>query len=221
MVIVIKFVYPKYGCRKCKQGRCRIIQAPAKPCLITNGLPADKTVAHAVAGKFAGHLPLERQTRMFRRQGTGLDAGTLGGWVKRAAFAPGPVHEQLLASLKASGIGSADETTIPVHPGRRDAAAGQGPPLIHRGKTRQQYFWGFHRDERPWQGVNPPGTAFIHAPGAAGNTPGSFCQALRASCMSMAMPLQKAAGKPGDADQARALHGACAPQAVRDRANRP
>ena len=168
IVIVIKYTYPKYRCRKCQQGRRRIIQAPAKPCLITNGLPVNETVAHVIVSKFADHLPLERQARILRRQGIDLDASTLGNWVKQAAFALRPVHEQLLASLKASGIGSADETTIPVHPGRRDAAAGQGPPLLHRGKTRQQYFWGFHRDERPWQGVNPPGTAFIHAPGRSG-----------------------------------------------------
>ena len=125
MVIVIKYSYPKYRCRKCRQGWRRIIQAPAKPCPVTNGLPADETVAHVIVSKFADHLPLERQARILRRQGIDLDAGTLGNWVKQAAFALRPVHEQLLASLKASGIGSADETTIPTIPSIPDGGMRQ------------------------------------------------------------------------------------------------
>jgi transposase len=47
-------------------------------------------------------LPLYRQAQIYARQGVNLDRSTLADWVGRAAFLLRPVHERLLAILKAS-----------------------------------------------------------------------------------------------------------------------
>jgi transposase len=37
-----------------------------------------------------------------------------------------------------------------------------------RGKTKTGYFWALARDDRPWNGDDPPGVAFTYAPGRSG-----------------------------------------------------
>src|SRR3954447_8494955 len=113
-VVVIR--RPKYACRACEDG---VMQAPAPARLIEGGLPTDGTVAQVLVSKYADHLPLYRQAQIYARQGLTLDRSTLADWVGRAAFHLRPVHERLLAKLKASPKLFADETTAPVlDPGR-------------------------------------------------------------------------------------------------------
>ena len=37
-----------------------------------------------------------------------------------------------------------------------------------RGKTKTGYFWALARDDRPWDGDDPPGVAYCYAPGRSG-----------------------------------------------------
>ena len=143
---------PKYACRSCEGG---IVQAPAPAHLIPGGMPTEATVAHVIISKYADHLPLYRQAQIYARQGIDLDRSTLAAWVGRAAFELKPVYEALLANLKRSSKLFMDETTAPVlDPGRR--------------KTKTGYFWALARDDRPWEGDDPPGVAFTYAPGRSG-----------------------------------------------------
>ena len=95
-VLVIR--RPKYACRACEDG---VVQAPAPARLIEGGLPTDAAVAQGLVSKYADHLPLYRQAQIYARQGLTLDRSTLADWVGRAAFHLRPVHERLLAKLKA------------------------------------------------------------------------------------------------------------------------
>ncbi|WP_417811835.1 IS66 family transposase [Thalassospira alkalitolerans] len=143
---------PKYACRSCEGG---ITQAPAPAHLIAGGMPTEAIVTHVIVSKYADHLPLYRQAQIYSRQGIDLDRSTLAAWVGRAAFELTPVYEALLVSLKQSAKLFMDETTAPVlDPGRR--------------KTKTGYFWALTRDDRPWDGEDPPGVAFTYAPGRSG-----------------------------------------------------
>ena len=143
---------PKYACRSCEAG---IIQAPAKPRLIEGGMPTEATVASVIVSKYADHLPLYRQSQIYARQGVDIDRSTLAFWVGKAAHELKPVHDALLAHLKTSSKLFMDETPAPVlDPGR--------------GKTRKGYFWALARDDRAWNGPEPPGVAFTYAPGRSG-----------------------------------------------------
>jgi transposase len=138
---------PKYACRACSDV---VVQAPAPARLIEGGLPTEATVAHVLVSKFADHLPLYRQAQIYARQGIALDRSTLADWVGRAAFLLRPVHERLLARLKASTKLFADETTAPVlDPGR--------------GRTKTGQLFAYARDDRPWGGSDPPGVAYVYA----------------------------------------------------------
>lgn len=145
-VIVVR--RPKYACRACEDV---VVQAPAPARLVEGGLPTEATVAQVLVSKYADHLPLYRQAQIHARQGIHLDRSTLADWVGRAAWHLRPVHERLLDKLKASAKLFADETTAPVlDPGR--------------GRTRTGQLWAYARDDRPWDGSDPPGVAYVYAP---------------------------------------------------------
>lgn len=145
-VIVVR--RPKYACRACEDV---VVQAPALARLIEGGLPTETTVAQVLVSKYADHLPLYRQAQIYARQGLHLDRSTLADWVGRAAWHLRPVHARLLEKLKASPKLFADETTAPVlDPGR--------------GRTKTGQLWAYARDDRPWQGSDPPGVAYVYAP---------------------------------------------------------
>jgi transposase len=148
---------PKYACRSCESV---VVQAPAPNRLIEGGLPTETTVAHVhvLVAKYADHLPLYRQAQIYARQGINLDRSTLADWVGRAAFVLQPVHERLLAALKASSKLFADETTAPVlDPGR--------------GRTKIGQLWAYARDDRPWGSTGPPGVAYVYAPDRTAKQP--------------------------------------------------
>jgi transposase len=139
---------PKYACRSCESV---VVQAPAPNRLIEGGLPTEATVAQVLVSKYADHLPLYRQAQIYARQGINLDRSTLADWVGRAAFLLQPIHDRLLASLRASPKLFADETTAPVlDPGR--------------GRTKAGQLWAYARDDRPWGGTDPPSVAYVYAP---------------------------------------------------------
>lgn len=102
---------PKHVCRACEDV---VVQAPAPAPLIEGGLPTEATVAQVLVSKYSDHLPLYRQAQIYARQGINLDRSTLADWVGRAAWHLRPVHERLLAGLKASPKLFADKTTAPV-----------------------------------------------------------------------------------------------------------
>ena len=139
---------PKYACRSCEEV---VVQAPAPARLIEGGIPTEATVAHVLVSKYADHLPLYRQAQIYSRQGIDLDRSTLADWVGRAAFHLRPVHDRLLAHIRASKKIFADETTAPVlDPGR--------------GRTKTGQLWAYARDDRPWGGTDPPAVAYVYAP---------------------------------------------------------
>ncbi len=143
---------PKYACRSCEGG---IVQTPAPAHIIAGGMPTEATLAHVLVSKYADHLPLYRQAQIYSRQGIDLDRSTLAAWVGKSAFELTPVYEALMADLKRSTKLFMDETTAPVlAPDRK--------------KTKTGYFWALARDDRPWNGDDPPGVAFTYAPGRSG-----------------------------------------------------
>jgi len=143
---------PNYACRSCEAG---VVQAAAKPRLIEGGMPTEATVASVIVSKYTDHLPLYRQSQIYARQGVDIDRSTLAFWVGKAAHELKPVHDALLVYLKRSTKLFMDETPAPVLDPGRD-------------KTKKGYFWALARDDRAWNGPEPPGVAFTYAPGRSG-----------------------------------------------------
>ena len=150
---VIVTVRPRYACRRCDTG---ITQAATPNWLIEGGLPTEGTLAHVAVSKYADHLPLYRQCQIYGRGGVDLDRSTLANWCGTAAYHLAPVVDRMPVHLKRSGRLFMDETRAPV----LDPGAG---------KTKTGYLWALTRDDRGWDGGDPPAVVFTYAPGRHGS----------------------------------------------------
>ncbi len=173
---------PKYACRSCEDV---VVQSPAPARLIEGGIPTEATIAHVLVAKYADHLPLYRQAQIYARQGINLDRSTLADWVGRAAWHLRPVHERLLAHLRASTKIFADETTAPVlDPGR--------------GRTKTGQLWAYARDDRPWGGADPPAVAYVYAPNRKAEQPIAHLAGFKGVLQVDGYPGYRALAEKGD-----------------------
>ncbi len=144
---VLRIRRPKYGCRACGT----IHQAPAPERPIAKGLASAGLLAQVLVSKYCDHLPLYRQSQIFARQGIALNRSTLANWVGGAAWWLEALRKRLAEHVFAADKLFADDTPIPVlDPGR--------------GRTRTGRLWVYARDDRPWNGPDPPAAVFFYSP---------------------------------------------------------
>lgn len=105
------------------------ITAPLPPKLLERGLLAPGLLAHIVVGKYADHLPLYRQEKIFKqRYDVHLGRNTLCRAIELVANWLQPVARRMFAALMAGDYVQLDETPV------RYLAPGQG-------KTAKGYLW--------------------------------------------------------------------------------
>jgi transposase len=159
---VIRIRRPRYGCRACGT----IHQAPAPERPIAKGLATPGLLAHVLVSKYCDHLPLYRQSQIFARQGVELDRSTLANWVGGAVWWLEPLQARLAEHVFASQTLFADDTPIPVlDPGR--------------GRTKTGRLWVYARDDRPWNGPEPPAAVYFYSPDRRAERPAAHLEGFR------------------------------------------
>src|SRR5204862_1872968 len=78
---VIQHVREKFSCRTCES----ITQPPAPSHPIARGRAGPSLLAHVLWSKYCLHLPLNRQSAAYAREGIELDVSTLADWVGACA----------------------------------------------------------------------------------------------------------------------------------------
>ena len=73
------------------------------------------------------HLPLNRQSEVYAREGIELDVSTLADWVGASAATLMPVRDAIAAHVHAAERIHVDDTTVPVL-----AKAKCGPSVVSR-----------------------------------------------------------------------------------------
>jgi transposase len=106
---IIEHVRPKYICRKCA-GAIVIASLPAEP--IDKGLAAPGLLAHVIVSKFADHLPLYRQEKIFARSGLELPRSTLCDWLGDCAGLLRPLYELMVKLVLQSKVIHTDDTPV-------------------------------------------------------------------------------------------------------------
>jgi len=149
---VIQHVREKYSCRACEA----ISQPPAPSHPIARGRAGPKLLAHILFSKYGLHLPLNRQSAVYAREGIDLDVSTLADWVGAAAATLMPLVEEIRAHVFAAERIHADDTTVPV---------------LAKGKTRTGRLWTYVRDDRPFAGPDPPAAVFFYSRDRGGEHP--------------------------------------------------
>src|SRR5882762_2389143 len=159
---VIRITRPKYACRSCN----KVVQAAAPERLIAGGLATPALLAQVMVSKYSDHTPLYRQSQIFARHGVDLGRSTLAGWVGGACWWLEALHERLCKNVFASDHLFADDTPIPVlDPGR--------------GRTKTGRLWVYAREQRPWNGPEPPAAVYLFAPDRKAERPASHLEHFR------------------------------------------
>ena len=108
---VIQHVREKFSCRSCES----ITQPPAPSHPIARGRAGPRLLAHVLFSKYCLHLPLNRQSAVYAREGVDLDISTLADWVGACVATLMPLVE----AIRVRVCGRA-------HPCRRHHRAGSG-----------------------------------------------------------------------------------------------
>jgi transposase len=138
---------PKLSCRACET----IMQAPMPSLPIERGVPGPALLAHVLVSKFCDHLPLYRQSDIYKRSGVDIDRSTMAEWVGKMAFLLEPLADEIARHVREGEAIHADDTPVPVlEPGR--------------GQTKQGCLWVAVRDERPWGSLAPPAVFYRYSP---------------------------------------------------------
>jgi transposase len=85
---------------------------PAQP--IEKSMAGASLLAQVIVSKWADHLPLHRQAKMFRRQGIELADQTLCGWMAQCANLLEPLYERLKRHVLSSKVVGTDDTPVKV-----------------------------------------------------------------------------------------------------------
>ena len=93
---VERHIRGKWVCDPCET----LVQAPVPPQVIDKGMPTAALLAYILIAKYADHLPLYRQERIFARAGFAIPQSTLGAWVGVCGVHLQPIvdalHEEML-----------------------------------------------------------------------------------------------------------------------------
>lgn len=107
-LIVIEDVCLKYACG------CTVRTAGKPPQPIEKSTAGASLLAQVVVAKFADHLPLYRQEKMFERHGVDISRKTMGGWMGQSAALLDPLYQSLKDVLLESKVIGTDDTTVKV-----------------------------------------------------------------------------------------------------------
>ena len=149
---VIQTVREKFTCRSCE----KITQPPAPFHPIARGRAGANLLAMILEAKFGQHLPLNRQSETFAREGIELDVSTLADWVGACSATLAPLVTLIRAHVMAAERIHGDDTTVPV---------------LAKGKTITGRLWTYVRDDRPFAGPAPPAAIFHYSPDRGGAHP--------------------------------------------------
>ena len=151
---VIRHVRPKYTCSCCDH----IAQAPAATRPIARGVAGPGLLAHVLVAKFADHLPLNRQSNIYAREGVDITRSTLAGWVGQSAALLRPLLDAVQRHVMAATKLHADDTPVPV------LAPGKGV-------TKTGRLWVYVRDDRSSGDNTPAAVWFAYTPNRQGIHP--------------------------------------------------
>ena len=139
---MIQTVREKFTCRSCE----KIAQPPAPFHPIARGRAGAGLLAMVLHAKYGNHLPLNRQSEGFAREGIDLDVSTLADWVGACVAALSPLVELIRRHVLEAARIHGDDTTVPV---------------LAKGKTVIGRLWTYVRDDRPFGGPTAGGGVLL------------------------------------------------------------
>ncbi len=153
---VLEHVRYKYGCKACEEN---IKLAPVPIQAIPKSMAAPGLLSYVMVAKFEDHLPLYRQSKIWKRHGVDLGRNTMSNWIIRCADLLSPLVTILKQDILTHDYAQADETTIQVlkEPGRK--------------ATTKSYIWAYKT-----HGKDKVSIVYEYHPTRAGKVPTKFLE---------------------------------------------
>jgi transposase len=147
-LIVLQHVRPKYACSACE---ANVTIADRLPEPIEKGLPGPGLLAQVIVSKYADHLPLYRQERIFARHGVELPRQTTCDWMAACAGQLEPIWKAMLQRVLQSLVIQTDDTPVKV----QDPATGAmttGRLWVYLGDWAQRFIVYDYTPDRTAEG---------------------------------------------------------------------
>ena len=151
---VIRYIRPRCACNECD----KIVQAYAASKTIDKGKAGAGLLAHILIQKYCNHLPLYRQSEMYKREDIEISRSTMAGWVGQCSKLLEPLVEEIRKTVFASSQIHGDDTPV------RVLAPG-------RGKTKIGRLWCYVRDGRNHGDNETPAVCYYYSPDRKGSRP--------------------------------------------------
>jgi len=110
---VIRYVRPKYACKKCEAAQSMKI-APVAAQIIEKGIVTPGLLAFILVAKFCDAIPFYRQEKQFARIGVELSRADFCHWTAEAALKCDPLIEIFIEEIRAGPAVQMDETRVQV-----------------------------------------------------------------------------------------------------------
>lgn len=101
----------KYACKPCGEN---VVVAPMPLRPIERGLPESGMLAHVIVSKYGDHLPLNRLSEIFARQGVDISRSTMCGWIRESSELLKPICDWMKKDILESKKINTDDTPVPV-----------------------------------------------------------------------------------------------------------
>lgn len=135
---VLVHVRNKYACKACEEG-VTLAPLPAQP--IPKSMATAGLLAHVLVSKYADHLPLYRQSDMWRRLNIDISRATMSGWVLKCGTLLAPLVDLMRLNIINHDYARADETTLQVL------------NELGRKATSTSYMWVFMNEGLPQKSI--------------------------------------------------------------------
>ncbi len=135
-LFAIHYVRPVYAPRS-KESDCPIITAELPEGILDKCKADESLIAHLIISKYQDHLPLYRQSEIFRREGVHIARSTLCGWAVESLLSLELLYETLRHEIISQPVLYTDDTPVQLlKPGHGKTktgrmwvyVAGIGPP---------------------------------------------------------------------------------------------
>jgi transposase len=142
----------KLACGTCDEG---VVTAPTPDKVIEKGRPGPGLLADVFVGKYADHLPLNRQRSLYKREGVDLPVTTLVDWIAAIVRSVEPVTEYLARRVLTAYVVHADDTGIKVLDGDAPRGAKRGHLWCYVGVERDGETCAAFRYAPDWKADAP------------------------------------------------------------------
>jgi transposase len=138
----------KLACADCEKG---VVTAPPPDKVIEKGRPGPGLLAQVIVSKYGDHLPLNRQHKIYLRDGVDLPVSTLADWVRVVHECTEPLARRIGELALASHVLQADDTGLKVLDRDEPRGARRGHLWCYAGDQR----WAVFRYTPNWRKEGP------------------------------------------------------------------